>query len=297
MADHPKLLVFPLVISLFTLAILLFFLAPVALQPTGHKYSESAHWQAVADSIFTRKSTDQASTENSDEQTREARQLTAAGVVYFTLLYFVAMFLATFFAAAFYHEILSALQGGDVSVMGGLRFAGTKLPAILMWSLFAGLVGYLIRLLEERVGLIGRWVLRIIGVAWSVAAVFAIPVIVAEHEQNPVAILKRSAAMLKKTWGESIAGYLGIQVGAAVMVLATMVLFIAGGFAAARLQSPALMLGLGAFWIVCLFAFLYALGVANSIYRCALYLFAAQGEVPGYFHRESMDLAWKLKKR
>jgi hypothetical protein len=218
-------------------------------------------------------------------------------MVYFTVVYFASMFLATFFATAFYHEILSALQGGSVSVRGGLRFASTKLPAILLWSLFAGLIGYLIRLLEERVGLIGKWVLRLIGISWSVAAVFAIPIIVVEEEKNPLAILNRSAATLRKTWGESLAGFVGIRFGGFLVILATVVLFVAGGIAAAYFRTPWLMVGLSILWICCLLAFLYTLGVASSIYRCALYLFAAQGQIPGYFDREAMDLAWKMKKR
>jgi hypothetical protein len=297
MAAHPKLLFFPVVMSLCTFAILLFFLAPVALQPTGHKYTESAHWEAVANSVFTKESMDRAAATSSNEQTRESLRLTPRGMVYVAVLYFVAMFLGTFFSTAFYHEILSALQGGNVSVSSGLRFAASKLPTILMWSLFAGAVGYLIKLLEERVGLIGKWVLRLIGISWSLAAVFAIPIIVAEDEKNPVAILKRSAATLKKTWGESLAGFVGIQFGGMLVILSTVILFVVGAIVSAYYQAPWLILGLSVLWIVCLFAFFYTLSVASNIYRCALYLFAAQGRIPGYFDRESMDLAWKMKKR
>ncbi len=38
------------------------------------------------------------------------------------------------------------------------------------------------------------------------------------------------------------------------------------------------------------------MGVANHIYRCALYLYAAEGTVPAPYDRESMDQAWKFKK-
>lgn len=296
MKDHPKLLFFPAVISLLTLGILLFFLAPVVLQPTGHKLTEGAHWQAVADSVFTRESIDQATADEPSERTNEQLTLTPRGMVYLAIVYFASMFLATFFATAFYHEILSALQGGGVSVMGGLRFAVTKLPAVLLWSLFAGAIGYLIKTLEQRVGLIGQWVVRLIGITWSVASVFAIPIIVMEEEKNPLAILKRSGATLKKTWGESLAGFLGIQIGGMLVILASIALFAVGVFAAAFLQMPWIIVGTAVLWFCSLFALLYTLSVASNIYRCALYLFAAEGQIPGYFDRESMDLAWKIKK-
>jgi len=59
-------------------------------------------------------------------------------MVYLAFLYFVSMFFATFFNVAFYHEILVALAGQSVSIIRGLKFAGTKWKAVLMWALFAG---------------------------------------------------------------------------------------------------------------------------------------------------------------
>jgi hypothetical protein len=296
MRDQPKLLFFPVVIFIFTVGILFFFLAPVALQPTGHRVTEEAHWKAVAESVFTRESIDEAATAEPGERGDERLVLTPKAAVFVAMIYFVSMFLATFFATAFYHEILSALQGGGVSITGGLQFAATKLPAILLWSLFAGAIGFLIKALEERVGVVGRWIVRIIGITWSVASVFAIPIIVSEPEKNPFMILKRSGETLKRTWGESLTGFVGIQLGGFVVVLSTIVLLVAGGFVAAYFEAPWLITGLAVLWLLCLFAFLYALGVASHIYRCALYLFAAQRQVPDYFDREAMELAWKRKK-
>ncbi|HMU74610.1 MAG TPA: DUF6159 family protein [Elusimicrobiota bacterium] len=297
MVDHPKLLVFPAVITACTFGILLFFLAPVALQPTGHGYAEGAHWKAVSESIFTRESMDQMAAAKPEERRNQQLALTPQAMVYLAVIYFASMFLATFFTTAFYHEILSALQGGGVSVTGGLRFALTKLPAILMWSLFAGAIGYLIKSLEERVGLIGKWILRFIGVAWSVASVFAIPVLVMEEEKNPVAILKRSAETLKRTWGESLAGFVGLQFGGFIVIILTIGLYAVGIFAASTFKMPLLLLATTGLWIAGLFAFFYTLGVANSIYRCALYVFAARGTLAGPYDREAMDLAWKMKKK
>jgi hypothetical protein len=296
MSAHPKLLFFPAMIFVFTLGILMFFLAPVVLQPTGHRLTESAHWSAVADSVFTKESLEATQSAEPGDRNHERLALTPKAMVYGLFIYFASMFLATFFATAFYHEILSALQGGGVSIAGGLRFASSKLYAILLWSLFAGAIGALIRMLEERVGIIGKWIVGLIGVAWSVASVFAIPIIVSEEEANPVAILKRSAETLRKTWGESLTGFLGIQLGGAVVLIVSFVLFALASALSVYLNMPVLIIGLGALWVLCLFAFFYTLGVASNIYRCALYLFAAQGQVPTYFDRESMDMAWKRKK-
>jgi len=138
-------------------------------------------------------------------------------------------------------------------------------------------------MLEERVGLIGKWIVRLIGIGWSVASVFAIPIIVMEEERNPITILKRSAGTLKKTWGESLTGFIGIQAAGTVVILLSLLAFVVVTAVGVALEAPWLILVFGVLWVCGLFAFFYTLGVASNVYRGALYLFAANGEVPGYF--------------
>lgn len=53
---YPKLLLFPLVTACCVIAIALFFLGTFLFQPTGHSYSDKAHWKSVATSVFTAES-------------------------------------------------------------------------------------------------------------------------------------------------------------------------------------------------------------------------------------------------
>ena len=81
-----------------------------------------------------------------------------------------------------------------------------------MWSLLAGVIGVIIRTLEERLAFVGRLVAGLIGLAWSVASIFAIPILAREPSfSNPFAILSKSAETIKRTWGEMLAGYVGMQ--------------------------------------------------------------------------------------
>jgi hypothetical protein len=207
------------------------------------------------------------------------------------------MFCATFFNTAFYHEIFNALKGEPVSIRGGLRFSATRIKAILAWTLFAGLIGLIIQQLESRVGVIGRWIVKLIGLAWSVASVFAIPVIVREEEgANPIRCLKSSASLLRRTWGESMIGYAGIAFGGWIVSLFAFGILILGGFASAMLDSPwPIVLGAILFFAV-IFVYSYVSGVASMVYRGALYLYASEGTVPGQFKEEHMQMAWKMKK-
>jgi hypothetical protein len=283
--ENKTLLVFPIILFLLTFVMAVFFLAPVVLWPTGHGLADGAHWQAVARQWTVR-----------GAGGRKIVGLSPAGYVLAAALYLLATCLATFVNVAFYSQILCALRGQPVSVSAGLRLAWSRLGSILVWSLFTGLIGLAIRQLEERVGLLGRWVVGLIGLAWSVASVFAVPIIVVGAEgAHPLKILKSSAATLKKTWGESLLGYLGLQFGGLVVLLGSVVLLGVAVAASIALET-AWIIAITAFvWLLGILAFSYLLNVAGQVYRGALYLYAIEGAAPGPFDAEQMNAAWKMK--
>lgn len=292
MRDHKKLMLFPAITAALTLLIILFFIVPVALQPTGYKYTEIQHWKAVGQTILDVESME--APQNQDR--RPSPKLTNNGYIFIAIIYFAAMFLATFFSVAFYHEILRSLNGQDVSIIRGMRFAGTKLPSILIWSLFAGLIGYIIRTLEEKVGILGKLILGLIGIAWSVASVFVIPFIITDTSVNPFHLLRESAGTLKKTWGESLIGYLGIQFGGLIIALSSLLLLGGALIIAIQVNSISIFIIACALWLIGILAFSYLINIANHIYRCALFIFASNGNIPAPFDQAAMQSAWKMKK-
>jgi len=293
MRREKTLLAFPIFTAVCTLGICLFFLAPVVLQPTGHSYTQAAHWQAVERSVF---SMDLAAAEAGRPAGHEQVRFSDKAIAYLCFIYFASLFLATFFNAAFCSQIFSALQGGPVSIAAGLRFALGRWKEILVWSLFAGLVGVLIRKLEGKFGFIGRYVVGLIGMAWSIAYVFAIAVIVQEPvTANPLGILRESAVTIKKTWGESLAGYLGMGLGSGLVLLASLlILALGGGISYLTGLFLPFMISL-AVWIAALAAFSYLSSVAGTIYECGIYLYASTGAAPQIYDRDLMDAAWKRK--
>ena len=278
------LLLFPIIVALLMLVIALCFLAPIALWNTGHAYSDPAHWKAVADRWVVWHG--------------DGKDMTIKPVGYVLLaaLYLVSTFLATFFNVAFYSQILDALRGRPVSIACGLRLASARLQAIVAWSFFTGVVGLIIQAVEERVGIIGRWIAGLIGIAWSVASVFVVPVIVLEPgTANPLHLLKTSATTLKRTWGESLLGYLGIRFGGLLAFLSSVVLF-ADTIYLSIVFNNFLIVGIAAVvWFLSLVAFMYLLNVASHVYMGALYVYAAEGTVPAPFNADQMNMAWKVK--
>jgi hypothetical protein len=285
MRRHPRLLLFPVVTTACTVVIAIFFLAPTVLYPTGHSLTDSAHWLSLADRF---------GLDIDGNQTRLHGNALFYG--YAAGIYLISMFIATFANVAFYHQIMQALSGQQVSIRAGVRFAGTRLPSILVWSLFAGLVGLLIQQLEERFGMVGRWVMKFVGVIWSVASVFAIPVIIREGTTNPVAMLRDSAATLRKTWGESLIGYAGLTVVSWIVGIGSLLLFVLAFAIAVTVHSGILIVMTIVAWLVSTIALGYLASVAGDIYRCALYVYASEGVVPAPYSADMMNMAWKVKK-
>ena len=217
-------------------------------------------------------------------------------IVYVVFLYFVSMVTATFFNVAFYNEILAALSGQPVSLGRGLKFACSRWKAILMWALFAGLIGLLIKIIEQRFEIVGRIIARIVGIAWSIAAVFAIPVIVRDEETvNPFSVLKKSAMTLTQTWGESLIGYIGIGAISSIVTVGSMVMLAAGLAVSMQLRNYWLLGCCIAGWLAFIVAWGYLMNVASLVYKGALYLYAAEGTIAEPYEQEMLDSAWKHK--
>jgi hypothetical protein len=129
-------------------------------------------------------------------------------------------------------------------------------------------------MIEERSNLVGKIVAGLLGMAWSLTSFLVVPILVIENE-GPVSALQRSAAMLKKTWGEQIIG--NFSFGLIFLLLALPgVLFLVLGITAQ--SAPVIVV-----------AVLYFIGIAlaqsalQGIFQAALYLYMRDGEAPDGF--------------
>jgi hypothetical protein len=300
-----KLLLFPFIGTGLAFVVMLFFVAPVALYPTGHPYFSVAHWSAIGERISQTFSTPPEQLKQFSDHpalTGFTNGLTGGGhlifrhwwiTLFFAVSYFASMFLATFCNVAFYHEIMQALNGNTVSIRRGFQFAKTRWQTVLMWSLFAGLVGCIIQAIEQRIGFFGKIIAGFIGFAWSVACIFIIPTLVRDTEtKNPLELLRHSAGTLKRTWGETVIGFVSVE----LISLVSIVVVIA--------SSLFMLLGLPIFMIshhedhISHWEMIMIIGVlplVNSVYRCALFIYATEGVIPEPFNKGLLDSAWKVK--
>ena len=206
--------------------------------------------------------------------------------------YFANYFVIVFFNAALVACAMTAFRGGEATLGGGLRAASARFPHIVAWALLAASVGVLLHVIEERVSLVGKIVTALLGATWTIATYFVVPVLVFE-DLGPVDAAKRSAAILKKAWGESLVSNAGIGLAT---FLATLVLLILTAFAfgavAVKASSLAVALvGVAVFAAIVLLSFL-AGSALKSIALCALYMYATEGKVPQAFAGAGLEYAF-----
>jgi len=215
------------------------------------------------------------------------------GTVIMFGFYLIQYFVIFFFNTALVGAALIRMEGGDPTVSDGMRIAWDKLPTILGYAVISATVGMVLRTLAERLGFIGRMVVSALGIGWSLATFLAVPVLVTK-EIGPIDVVKESASLFRKTWGEQVVGNFGMGWAGFLMAISWTATIFVALFVASTLELGFLVLPLfvvAALGYVALGLFLSAL---KGIYTAALYRYASTGEA-GMMDARIVEQAFRQK--
>jgi hypothetical protein len=148
----------------------------------------------------------------------------------------------------------------------------------------------LLRVHEQKVGIIGRVVIGLLGMAWSVTSFLVVPVLVAEGT-GPIDSYKRSVQLLKKTWGEQIIGNVSFGLIFALFGIVPAALL----FMFAIKLGPAAIMVVGAGLMVWLVLLGLVQSTLQTIYQAAIYCYAATGDAPSGFSNQLVAEAFREK--
>lgn len=216
----------------------------------------------------------------------ESSQVSPALYVLGFVMYVALAFVSIYFNAAVIGTAMKWLQGENASIRDGLALARQHIWKIFVWALITATVGMILRSLQERAGILGRIVLGIVGIAWTVLTFFVVPVLLFE----PVGVgesIKRSGSIFRQRWGETFIGNGTIGL---VIFLVSIPILIVGGLITAAVPA------LGIVLLVVAIGVLMAVGSATTgVFNAALYRYATTGETSGAFTQEDMASSFRPK--
>jgi hypothetical protein len=141
-------------------------------------------------------------------------------------------------------------------------------------------VGTILRAIQDRLGSVGKIITGLIGVAWSIATFFVVPVIAYEN-LGPIGAFKRSVLLMKEKWGEK----LGATFSFGIIQLVGFVLLAIPAFALGYLVHPIVgiaLFALGAFFII------VVMSAAKVIFVSAVY-HDINGDPVKHFNQQFAD--------
>lgn len=257
LSKNPVLMLFPVLSGFATVVVIISFLVP--LFRTG-AMAALAHQQA---------------------------QLDPLRLVILFAFYYCCFLVQIFFSCALMASANMIFCGGKPTLRYGLDMAWSRIGQIAAWALIAATVGWVLRTIQERVGLLGRILIAVLGIAWSILTYFSVPVVMFEH-YSLFESIKRSGDLVKKTWGETA----GKGITFIALNLVAMVLWLVGAVVL-FLVHPIV----GLFWAVGYLAlWMIVVSTVDGIFRVALYRYACFGDKTPLFDPQLIDNAFVQKK-
>lgn len=218
-----------------------------------------------------------------------------AGIITGFLFYLVMYTVVIFSNTALVGAAMIRLRGGDPTVRDGFEIAMQHLSQIVGYAAISATVGLILRVLRERGGIAGAIASAIGGMAWGLATYLVVPVLVVE-DIGPVDAVKRSASLLRRTWGEQIVGNFSIGLVFTLLTIALAVVIGAPVVALTAATGSPVVIALGAGLVIMVIAAMALIGsTLNGIYVAAVYRYATDDVVVGGFRPELIEGAFRRK--
>jgi len=195
-------------------------------------------------------------------------------------------FLSVFFNVALAGAAMAHFEGRPIGVREALGISWQRLGRIAQWSLLAAGVGLVLEQLASRIPGFGRLASWLLGAAWSLATIFAVPLLVTEGK-GPLETAKESVHMIKSKWGEGITGLVSISAWT-ILVMIPAGILIGLGIVTGRRNPDAgaalIAIAVGASFLVS--ALMLAI---RQVFSVALYRYAIGAPNRGDFAAADLD--------
>lgn len=220
--------------------------------------------------------------------------ISVGSIIGLFLFYLVTYTVVIFCNVALVSTVMARFAGQPDSADTGWAAARARWKKIVGWAAIAATVGVLLNLLSNAGDRVGD-VLAVIGAAaWSLMTFLIVPVLVVE-DVGPVGALKRSSTLLKRTWGEQLAGNAGI--GLVTGLLMVGVIAIGGGLIwLAAMTSNVAVIVIAVIPVLLAVALGLAITSAmGTVYSAATYRYAVNEPSAGFGAADLLPTAFVAK--
>jgi hypothetical protein len=176
------------------------------------------------------------------------------------------------------------LRGEHIATRQAMVTVAPRTLRILLWVLVSGFVGLVLTVIADRLKLGGKIAEWLFGLAWAIATVFVVPVLVLEDQPVRPAI-RRSTTLVTSKWAETLSAQMGVGLATTIIALP-----LAVGVGLTAIASVPVALTLG---VVLLAVFIAATGALDAVLRVATYRHAVHGGGWGPFNEH--DLASRFQ--
>jgi Family of unknown function (DUF6159) len=207
------------------------------------------------------------------------------------VLAFPVTVVSTYCNVALVRMAQARFEGRRCTARQGFAAATRRLPAILAWSALSVGVGAALDWVAEHVPGAGALAAWLLGLAWSLATMFAVPVLALE-DAGARAAARRSVELFRARWGEGVNGTISVAAltllaGAPAVVALGIGIAIGGGAGIALALAGGALLGVVT----------TATRATNELFALALYRDAVHGEPTLGLGGAHLDAFVELKDR
>jgi len=206
----------------------------------------------------------------------------ASDVVSYVILfvYYLLMYLITnYFLAGVYTIVHARLNGQNLSFRDGINGSNKNAGKIFVWALISATVGVILQIIADKSKVIGKIVASLIGAAWNIMTYFSFPSLII-GQRSVKDSFKESAALIRKTWGETIIVNFGVGLFFGLLIFLGIALSIG---IIILIPLTVTVISVIVLFIIYTIVLSIISSTLSTIFKIALYDFAQTGKVaPGF---------------
>lgn len=216
--------------------------------------------------------------------------------IYFYLYYFTANAIIIFFNSVLVKAALSYLKGEETTLGECFSFVFGRIGIVFGYAAISSTVGLILSLIQDKLGLFGKIFSFVANLAWHIITYLTVPILVNENA-GPIEAIKRSAALVKKTWGENLIGNIGLGFLFTAIIMALVVLTAPLAIYLSLKGKFTALIIMGVVFVSLVIVVALINSTLSAIYNAVLYRFASEGaEMPG-FNKDLMEEAFRKKEK